>query len=350
MIDIAESAGIHGEPSKLRIIVAVTTCDPGRFLQSQLESIASQDRTPDALIVSDDASVDGTIENLRAFAETAPFPVTLLMNPKRVGVHQNWAKALAAAATLGEVVVPADHDDVWSREKLTAIEKVFVRRRDISLWFSDADLIDENGAPIGVKLSELVTLDSQALADFRAGQGVRRLLHGGTISGCQIALRADVIPLAVPFPEALDGRYPYFYPDAWIALVARLLGEFETDERCLVHYRRHPGQVSERSSADYESRPRSVDRRHALNRDRAATALLAARIRERPQAGWDRHHSELVFALDDFFSARTTPRGTRGRTGALLSHWRSGAYSRFARGTRTFAADLFASDGPAPGV
>lgn len=153
-------------------------------------------------------------------------------------------------------------------------------------------------------------------------------------------MRADVIPFIIPFPEDSDGRYPYFYQDAWIALVARLLGEFEADERCLLHYRRHPGQLSERAPVRDEERRLRVERRQERKRHRDATGLIASRIRDRPNASWVTGRVEEVLALDAFLAARTIPRGRAGRTRALIDELGAGSYSRFARGPRTFVADI----------
>lgn len=319
----------------------MTTCDSGPFLQPQLDSIVDQDRAPDALVVSDDASTDGTLDLLTAFAASSAFPVTVIRNASRSGLHRNSAKALREAAERGDVVVLAAHDDLWAPEKLSAIDQAFARRPDVSLWFSDADLIDAADRSLGTKLSDLVTLRESDLAELRQGGGIGRLIHGGTISGPTLAVRADVISAgALPFPEDSDAHYPYFYEDAWMALVARLLGEFATDHRCLVHYRRHPGQLSARTSAVETGRAWRNERREARMRHRIATGLIASRIRDRPQIAWIPSRAEEVLALDSFLAARTMPKGTAGRSRALLQQLNRGSYSRFARGPRTFVADL----------
>ncbi len=325
----------------MRIVVAMTTCDSGPFLQPQLDSIVAQVRAPDALIVSDDASTDGSLDLLRAFAASSTFPVTVLRNASRSGLHRNSAKALSEAAKIGDVVVLAAHDDLWAPEKLDAVNEAFAGRPDVSLWFSDADLIDAADRSLGTKLSDLVTLRESDLAEFREGGGIGRLIHGGTISGPTLAVRSDVITAAaLPFPEESDVRIPYFYEDAWMALVARLLGEFATDDRCLVHYRRHPGQLSAPRSVVETDRAWRKERREARMRDRVATGLIASRIRDRPQIAWIPGRAEEVLALDSFLAARTMPRGAAGRWRALLLQLNRGSYSRFARGLRTFAADL----------
>ena len=87
----------------VRVSVALAACEGQRFLDEQLESIARQSRLPDELVLQDDASTDETLEIARAFAARAPFPVTVDVNPQRLGITGNFGQALAR--TTGWMVV-----------------------------------------------------------------------------------------------------------------------------------------------------------------------------------------------------------------------------------------------------
>jgi glycosyltransferase involved in cell wall biosynthesis len=324
----------------MRIAVAMTTCNGARHLGRQLESLSTQERVPDVLVVSDDASADGTLDILGRFTGDAPFPVEVIVNTTRQGFARNVSAALARAATLAEVVAPCDHDDVWPAGKLAAIEDAFRARPAAALWFSDAELMDENELDTGVLLSELVSLDAAALAHLESGGGVRRLLHGGTISNGTMAVRSEVIGFALPVPEDREGAYPYFFPDAWLAIIATLRGEIATDHRPLLRYRRHAGQMSEGPAAeDLGGR----DRADRVRRHLARVTLVLSRVREHPGAGWNPARVEELEALEAFLTARAMPRGAGGRLRALFGQARIGAYARFAGGMRTFASDLLPS-------
>ena len=56
-----------------------------RFLADQLESIAAQSRPPGELVVCDDRSTDSTVDLIRQFAQSAPFPVRIHVNPVNLG-------------------------------------------------------------------------------------------------------------------------------------------------------------------------------------------------------------------------------------------------------------------------
>ena len=84
------------------------TCNGAAWLREQLDSIAAQSRLPDHVVISDDASTDGTWPLLEAWqaAMAGRVRVTLLRNDPRVGIVRNFEAATrarpgAAAAPTG---------------------------------------------------------------------------------------------------------------------------------------------------------------------------------------------------------------------------------------------------------
>src|SRR5262249_10368091 len=63
------------------ISVAMCTFNGERFLQAQLESIATQSVLPDELIVCDDGSSDNSREIIEQFASRATFHTCFVTNP-----------------------------------------------------------------------------------------------------------------------------------------------------------------------------------------------------------------------------------------------------------------------------
>jgi glycosyltransferase involved in cell wall biosynthesis len=93
------------------VSVAMATYNGERFLPDMLESLAAQTRPPDELIVRDDASQDGTVGLLHAFARRMPFRVEVVAGDQRLGYAQNFVAA--SQACRGSLVFFADQDDVW---------------------------------------------------------------------------------------------------------------------------------------------------------------------------------------------------------------------------------------------
>ena len=98
------------------IAVVLATYNGARYLRELLESLAQQTRLPSELIVSDDGSTDATLDVVRDFTPSAPFPVRLHQNEARLGYTDNFLQAMEKVAA--PLVAFCDQDDVWLPRKL----------------------------------------------------------------------------------------------------------------------------------------------------------------------------------------------------------------------------------------
>lgn len=321
----------------MRLGIAMTTFDAEDFLEEQLRSIAEQTRLPDVLVVADDASSDRTLEILDRFRIAMPFEVIILRGERRLGLHRNFTRALSRVVELCDVAFFSDDDDVWVPEKMAVAEAAFVSNPRLTFWCSDAALIDERGEPLGVRLFDTIAgLDAAAIESFVSGGGTARLVRGETMTGGTIAVRADAAAIAVPVPADTQDGWPIYFQDAWIALIARLMGDFAIDERPMIGYRRYSGQLSDPAgTVDVDQSPRALRARHA-----AATALIAERIRSAPEVAWERARADEILARDELLRVRAMRYLSPSRPIAILRLLRRGAYDAYARGWRTALFDL----------
>ena len=326
-----------------RLVVALTSSTVNTYLAPQLRSIAAQTRPPDALVIGDDASGPGTHQVIEEFVASAPFPVHVVEHSEHVGFHRNAGDALAHARQLADVVLPADHDDLWDPRKLARVEASFARNECAVLWSSDAIFIGPDDEPLGQRLWDMGHLgpdNRRAIAD---GGGLTQLVHGATFTGATTAVAGKVIDAALPVPTDGDDSGVFFYPDAWLGVMARLLGSIVFDPEPLLSYRRHPEQMSITAEQRALARPSSstlAQRRQDLERHAKRVRLVADRVRERDALPWDPANRQVLMSLDEFLTARTAPRGTERRLRGVAHQLRSGAYSEFASGLRTAALDV----------
>lgn len=122
----------------MRISIAMATYNGEKFIQMQLESLSCQSFFPFELVVTDDGSSDATVLLLRAFAETAPFPVRIYENENNLGYSNNFLKA--AKLCSGDWVAFCDQDDVWLPNKLANAARAIERYADVSLILQNAHL------------------------------------------------------------------------------------------------------------------------------------------------------------------------------------------------------------------
>jgi glycosyltransferase involved in cell wall biosynthesis len=324
--------------ARMRIAVALTTCDSEAFLDEQLDSIARQTRLPDALVVGDDRSTDRTPDILDAFAARVPFPVVVLGHDTRIGPIRNTQAVLERCAGAADVIAIADHDDVWDAGKLGVIEEAFGRSAPPVVWFSDAQLVDASGAPLAGTLFDMVHLDEGDRGLIRSGGGLRRLVHGETVTNPTMAVDAELASLCVPFPVDLVFGRPAFQQDGWMAVIGRVRGGIGIDDRTLIAYRRHDRSVSHGEALQSVADDSGSRRRTDLVREQRRARLVADRVRHR-DAPWDPDRREEILALDRFLSARIERR-LLPRMRAVSRELRAGSYHRFAQGLRTAAYDL----------
>lgn len=235
---ISESGPSAAPSPRPRVSVALCTYNGSRWLPEFLESLLAQDLTPDELVVQDDASTDRTVSILEAFADRAPFPVRLVVNPVRVGSTTSFERALGR--TRGRFVALADQDDIWYPRKLSRLASILDDDPILTLVFSDADLLDAAGRPTGGQLwstrkthRQLVTREIVPCVAF-----ARRALS----TGCTMMVRRRAVEAALPFPSALNDPVAPMRHDRWLSLVAAAVGTVRALPEALLGFRGHPDQ------------------------------------------------------------------------------------------------------------
>lgn len=219
--------------SSLRISVAMCTYNGSRYLQEQLKSIASQTRPPDELVICDDGSADDTVSVLTAFAAKALFPVRVFWNVERLGPAKNFERAIGLCT--GDVVILADQDDLWNPQKVVKLLEAFELHPDAVYAFSDAEMVDQEGAPLGEKLWDAIAF-RQKLGRFSGPGQLEILLKQNLVTGAAMAVRASFKEVIFPIPSG-------WMHDYWIVLLGSALGYGVPIPEALFRYRRHATQV-----------------------------------------------------------------------------------------------------------
>ncbi len=191
------------------------------------------------MIVVDDSSSDDTVDTIRRFARTAPFPVTLVSQPGHTGTCRTFSEGLKRAS--GDVVLICDQDDVWMPEKVSIMAERMAEHPDAMLAISDAVLIDASDRRIGGsrwRVSGLGPTQRRTMATDPLGQ----LMARQVVSGCTAGIRSALIDAILPFPEDLHPALPAMMYDRWISLAAAAAGPVVVIEERLIEYRIHPEQ------------------------------------------------------------------------------------------------------------
>jgi len=217
----------------MKLSVAMCTYNGAAYLSEQLESLATQTRLPDEVVICDDSSTDNqTREIVETFSRRAPFPVRLFVNKHNLGSKRSFE--LAIRRCRGEIIFLSDQDDVWRKDKLAVIEHTFSSSPRTGLVFSDAEIVDEHLVELG---GLWTNFDDAGRTDIEKQNVFKALLRRNLVTGATLAFRPNLRRLVLPIPTDT-----IFQHDAWIALIIAAVARVTFISEPLIKYRQHPGQ------------------------------------------------------------------------------------------------------------
>jgi rhamnosyltransferase len=214
---------------KVRIQVLLATHNGLPWLHEQLDSILAQDDVDVEVLVSDDASSDGTPSALAERARTER-RIVLLQNSVHFGsAAANFYHLIACADTdRFEFFALADQDDIWEAHKLARHLK----------------LTRETGAD-GVSSNVTAFWPNGRMRRINKAQPQRRWDHllEPPGPGCTFLISRKALLAVRSWTQRLESMGPGPLPkhDWFIYLVARSLGmRWHIDSSSTVMYRQHP--------------------------------------------------------------------------------------------------------------
>lgn len=316
----------------MKLSVVLGSHNGAAYIGEQLESILSQTRMPDEIVLSDDASRDDTVAIARDVLSTHPeVQFTVIENVPALGVVRNFEQAALAAT--GDLIALADQDDIWHTAKLERIIAVFERRADVLLVHTDARLVDGDGVPLGMSLLASLEARPGELREIHGGRAFDTLLRRNLVTGATTVFRASLLRDAVPFADD-------WVHDEWLAIIAAAIGSTEVLEDELIDYRQHGGnqigaeKLTLRRKLGKLREPRTERNAHLLERAESlverleAVGVADARLEAaRAKLQFERYRS----ALPASHFARVLP---------IVRRALAGDYARFSLGLPDMGRDL----------
>lgn len=209
-----------------------------KYLREQLQSIASQTLLPDELVICDDRSTDSTTDIIGDFTSSAPFPVRLHINPVNLGaaakgITRNFEQA--SRLCTGDLIAFCDQDDVWLPRKLARMVQTMEENPQLGGVFVDAQLIDDQGVPQGILLSETNGMTRREHRRLMRGQVLPVLLSMTKVYGCTLMVDAKLLIKLLPVP-------PNWWFDAWVPCMVAVHSGLAFIPEPLFYYRIHAAQ------------------------------------------------------------------------------------------------------------
>jgi glycosyltransferase involved in cell wall biosynthesis len=195
--------------------ICIATYNGEKYIYDQLVSILTQIDQNDEVIISDDGSIDRTLDIIRNLND----PRIIILNGNFQNVIMNFENALNYAK--GECIFLADQDDIWLPYKYS---KCLTLLNVFDLVVSDAFVTDD----------KLDIIEQSFFKHYGSGKGIIKNIIRSTYFGSCMAFSKKILNVALPFKD-----YNEIGHDLWIGLIAEMTGKVLFLNEPLILYRRH---------------------------------------------------------------------------------------------------------------
>jgi glycosyltransferase involved in cell wall biosynthesis len=223
------------------VTVVVTTFRHAPFVREALDSLTAQTTRDFEVIITDDASGDGTVDVIQAWLDEGHLPARFIRNSTNRGLCAN--RNTARRITSGEFICSLSGDDVYEPERLQRQIACFREQpSSVAAIFSDASTIDENGARVSDSFLRKFLGDEPVPDGERL---FRRLLRGNFIPAPTVMVRRSALDAVGGYDESL------FIDDwdMWLRLSSQFA--FHYLPGALVKYRVLPTSMSHDPALHY---------------------------------------------------------------------------------------------------
>jgi glycosyltransferase involved in cell wall biosynthesis len=205
-----------------KVTILLATYNGEKFINEQLESLASQQDVYLDVYANDDGSTDGTLEILKHWQQKGL--IRSISTTNRIGATQAFLNLLRTCP-LSEYVAFCDQDDIWGSRKVISMIP-FARSEEPRLVVCAREFIDEEG-------KKSLSSKSGSVAASFANALVENIAPGN----CSL-INASAIKILNSYENPRVNHY-----DSWVYLNIVALGQCIVLPDKLVKYRIHKGNV-----------------------------------------------------------------------------------------------------------
>ncbi len=179
----------------MKVSIAMATYNGMKYIEKQLDSIRLQYIMPDEVIISDDASTDGTADFIKEYINKySLFGWQLFENQNNLGFKKNFLKAISL--TQGDYVFLCDQDDVWEKDKIEKMLFIMENNDEVLSLCSSFKFIDENDDFLIIQSNDKTS--NNGLINKKVNQGevvkipFKTVLHSNIAPGCATVVRKSL--------------------------------------------------------------------------------------------------------------------------------------------------------------
>lgn len=205
------------------VSIAMCTYNGEKYLAQQLDSLLQQTYTNTEIIITDDASADGTAKILQQYAQQHS-NIKFFINECNIGYNKNFEKAINLCS--GGYIAISDQDDIWEADKIAIMMQQWPQQSQfvysLSGNFTDDDFAGRTAAPNVV---------------YSNVDDVHKLVFNSPVHGHACMFKKELMQCCTPFPEDI------FY-DWWMSMHAAATGVVGCVPQTLTWHRCHSANSS----------------------------------------------------------------------------------------------------------
>lgn len=288
-----EAANSLTTPAEPRVTVVVTCFNQERWIEQALDSVAAQTERDLQLIVTDDASTDGSRLTIERWLIRHDLVGELVAPASNVGLPAILNRAMPKFR--GRYVVVLNGDDWMEPDRIARqADALDEAPPDVGLVYSELRVVDENGGPTG----EIFPLPE---VERPEGDVLHRMISDPMLGMPMVMFRRDVLGVIGPWDETLPADdYDFFLRLAIAGF------EFVHLRQPLVNYRWYPESATG-SRGQLLTEGRILALRKLLGRDTEIDQAIVTRIRELVVALHSSGYSRSATIRHAWFTLRRQP-------------------------------------------
>lgn len=218
----------------MKVSVAMAVYNGEKYIVRQLDSILKQTRLPDEIIITDDNSSDNTVKIIIEYMvnhrlQLGSMTYKVERNKVNKGYVENFRYAMSCCD--GDIVFTCDQDDIWEKDKVEKLCKLFEEHEDAQLIASGLRFIDSQDRVID---REYRPYNREKCSGQLCGIKLQEILEKNYFPGCTMAVRKKLIDEYLLIKDAND--MPHDWTMAIMACAEE--GLYWYDET-LINYRIH---------------------------------------------------------------------------------------------------------------
>ena len=172
------------------VSVAMATYNGEKYIKKQLQSIIEQTILPDEIVISDDCSEDKTLEIIDDFIELYnEIKWIVVKETRNQGYIRNFYNAINY--TTGNIIILADQDDLWDKDKVKLFIDWFNQNTDMLSIHTDYYIIDQNDNVIEKKQIGY----KKRLYKYNLDSFCRRLNYCGMSSAFRNTIKKELLSI-----------------------------------------------------------------------------------------------------------------------------------------------------------